>query len=48
MEWQRAVHLVRLHLEAGRRLPTNRGDVAHQDEDLGRWARAVRLGWDNL
>ncbi|MFI8784830.1 Helicase associated domain protein [Streptomyces albidoflavus] len=48
VEWQRAFHLVRLHLEAGHPLPTEPGDVVHQGEDLGRWVRAVRLGWDNL
>ncbi|MFI1293316.1 Helicase associated domain protein [Streptomyces sp. NPDC020792] len=48
VEWQRAFHLVRLHLEAGRPLPTSPGDVVHQGEDLGRWVRSVRLGWDNL
>ncbi|MGW3498618.1 helicase associated domain-containing protein [Streptomyces sp. NPDC001020] len=48
VEWQRAFHLVRLHLEAGRPLPTKPGDVMHQGEDLGRWVRSVRLGWDNL
>ncbi|MFJ7497975.1 hypothetical protein ACIQZB_44230 [Streptomyces sp. NPDC097727] len=53
VEWQRAFHLVRLHLEAGHPLPTSPGYVVHQDEDLGRWVRSVRLGsarlgWDNL
>lgn len=48
VEWQRAFHLVRLHLEAGRPLPTEPGEVVHQGEDLGRWVRSVRLGWDNL
>ncbi|MFF9901736.1 helicase associated domain-containing protein, partial [Streptomyces longispororuber] len=48
VEWQRAFHLVRLHLEAGHPLPTEPGDVAHQAEDLGRWVRAVRHGWENL
>ncbi|MEU7260580.1 Helicase associated domain protein [Streptomyces rimosus] len=46
--WQRAFHLVRLHLEAGHPLPTEPGDVVHQGEDLGRWVRSVRHGWDNL
>ncbi|WP_234433772.1 helicase associated domain-containing protein [Streptomyces rimosus] len=46
--WQRAFHLVRLHLEAGHPLPTEPGDVMHQGEDLGRWVRSVRHGWDNL
>ncbi|MFG2545369.1 Helicase associated domain protein [Streptomyces sp. NPDC048594] len=48
VEWQRAFHLVRLHLDAGHSLPTEPGDVVHQGEDLGRWVRSVRLGWDNL
>ncbi|MEU9352395.1 Helicase associated domain protein [Streptomyces griseoloalbus] len=48
VEWQRCFHLVRLHLEAGGKLPTEPGDVVHQGEDLGRWVRSVRLGWDNL
>ncbi|GAA3386764.1 DEAD/DEAH box helicase [Streptomyces roseoviridis] len=49
VEWQRAFHLVRLHLEeAGGTLPTEPGEVMHQGEDLGRWVRAQRLGWDNL
>ncbi|MET9294835.1 Helicase associated domain protein [Streptomyces sp. NPDC003077] len=48
VEWQRAFHLVRLHLEAGRPLPTEPGDVLHQGEDLGRWVRTVRHGWDQL
>ncbi|MGZ0199068.1 Helicase associated domain protein [Streptomyces sp. RM1] len=48
VEWQRCFHLVRLHLEAGHPLPTEPGDVMHQGEDLGRWVRSVRLGWDNL
>ncbi|MFJ9931429.1 Helicase associated domain protein [Streptomyces misionensis] len=48
VEWQRCFHLVRLHLEAGHPLPTEPRDVMHQGEDLGRWVRSVRLGWDNL
>ncbi|MFG2490868.1 Helicase associated domain protein [Streptomyces caniferus] len=48
VEWQRAFHLTRLHLEAGHPLPTTPGDVMHQGADLGRWVRSVRLGWDNL
>ncbi|MFE0581033.1 Helicase associated domain protein [Streptomyces sp. NPDC058874] len=49
VEWQRAFHLVRLHLEkAGGELPMEPGAVVHQGEDLGRWVRSVRLGWDNL
>ncbi|MGW1093838.1 Helicase associated domain protein [Streptomyces sp. NPDC002596] len=46
--WQRAFHLTRLHLDAGGTLPTTAGDVVHQGEDLGRWAQAQRLGWDQL
>ncbi|WP_081235830.1 DEAD/DEAH box helicase [Streptomyces viridosporus] len=48
VEWQRAFHLTRLHLEAGGTLPTSPGAVVHQGEDLGRWVRAQRLGWDKL
>ncbi|MGW6645367.1 Helicase associated domain protein [Streptomyces iakyrus] len=48
VEWQRGFHLVRLHLEAGGALPTKPGTVVHQGEDLGRWVRSVRLGWDKL
>jgi Helicase associated domain len=48
VEWQRAFHLVRLHLEAGGELPMEPGVVVHQAEDLGRWVRSVRLGWDKL
>ncbi len=48
VEWQRCFHLVRLHLNAGRPLPTSPGDVVHQGEDLGRWVRSIRYGWDNL
>ncbi|MER6075357.1 Helicase associated domain protein [Streptomyces sp. NPDC001817] len=48
VEWQRAFHLVRLHLEAGGELPMSPGDVVHQGEDLGRWVKSVRLGWDKL
>ncbi|MGW7259528.1 helicase associated domain-containing protein [Streptomyces sp. NPDC054834] len=48
MEWQRAFHLVRLHLKAGGTLPMSPGTVVHQGEDLGRWVRSVRLGRDNL
>lgn len=48
VEWQRAFRLVRLHLETGGELPTEPGDVVHQGEDLGRWVRSVRLGWDSL
>ncbi|MFE9558755.1 helicase associated domain-containing protein [Streptomyces sp. NPDC006692] len=46
--WQRAFHLVRLHLNAGEALPTTAGQVLRQGEDLGRWVQSVRLGWDQL
>ncbi|MFB7502023.1 DEAD/DEAH box helicase [Streptomyces broussonetiae] len=48
VEWQRAFHLVRRHLDAGGTLPTTPGDVVHRGEDLGRWVKSVRLGWDRL
>ncbi|WP_375999850.1 helicase associated domain-containing protein [Streptomyces broussonetiae] len=48
VEWQRAFHLVRLHVEVGGDLPTEPGEVLNQGEDLGRWVRSVRLGWHNL
>ncbi|MFI0219997.1 DEAD/DEAH box helicase [Streptomyces lydicus] len=46
--WQRCFHLTQTHLNAGGSLPTEAGEVLHQGEDLGRWVRSVRLGWDNL
>ncbi|WP_078948061.1 DEAD/DEAH box helicase [Streptomyces griseus] len=48
VEWQRAFHLTRLHLDDGGVLPTEPGDVLRQGEDLGRWVRVQRLGWDKL
>jgi superfamily II DNA or RNA helicase len=48
VEWQRAFHLTRLHLEEGGVLPTEPGEVVHQGEDLGRWVKAQRLGFDKL
>jgi hypothetical protein len=48
VEWQRAFHLTRQHLEAGGELPMEPGTVVHQGEDLGRWVRSVRLGWNKL
>ncbi|MEU8852226.1 Helicase associated domain protein [Streptomyces sp. NPDC048564] len=46
--WQRCFHLVRMHLDAGEALPTTAGEVLRQGEDLGRWVKSVRLGWDQL
>ncbi|MFC8270128.1 Helicase associated domain protein [Streptomyces cinereoruber] len=48
MEWQRAFHLVRQHLDEGGTLPLMAGEVVRQGEDLGRWVRAQRLGFDKL
>ncbi|MFE3591396.1 Helicase associated domain protein [Streptomyces niveus] len=48
VEWQRAFHLVRHHLEEGGTLPAAPGAVVRQGEDLGRWVRSVRIGWDKL
>ncbi|GGT02921.1 helicase associated domain-containing protein [Streptomyces cinerochromogenes] len=48
MEWQRAFHLTRQHLQAGGEMPTEPGVVVHRGEDLGRWVRAQRLGWEKL
>ncbi|MEU5582966.1 Helicase associated domain protein [Streptomyces huasconensis] len=48
VEWQRAFHLTRLHLGQGGELPTEPGKALVQSEDLGRWVRAQRLGWDKL
>ncbi|WP_390899088.1 helicase associated domain-containing protein [Streptomyces cynarae] len=48
VEWQRAFHLTRQHPDAGGELPMSPGVVVHQGEDLGRWVRSVRLGWDKL
>ncbi|MFJ6862454.1 DEAD/DEAH box helicase [Streptomyces werraensis] len=48
VEWQRCFHLTRMHLRAGGELPIEPGEVVHQGEDLGRWVRSVRYGWDQL
>ncbi|MGW7022475.1 Helicase associated domain protein [Streptomyces decoyicus] len=49
VEWQRAFHLTRLHLEeVDSELPTEPGVVVHRGEDLGRWVKSVRFGWDKL
>jgi superfamily II DNA or RNA helicase len=48
VEWQRAFHLTRQHLEAGGALPMSPGECVHQGEDLGRWVKSVRYGWDKL
>ncbi|MGV9252088.1 Helicase associated domain protein [Streptomyces sp. NPDC003697] len=48
VEWQRCFHLVRQHLQGGGELPSEPGVVVCQGEDLGRWVRAQRLGFDKL
>ncbi|MFF7266487.1 Helicase associated domain protein [Streptomyces sp. NPDC008159] len=48
VEWQRAFHLTRQHLEQGGDLPTEPNDVVHQGEDLGQWVKSVRFGWEKL
>ncbi|WP_225102288.1 DEAD/DEAH box helicase [Streptomyces sp. CoH27] len=48
VEWQRAFHLTRQHLEAGGTLPTAPREVVRQGEDLGRWVRQQQLGFDTL
>jgi len=48
VEWQRCFHLTRQHLEQGGTLPREPGVVVHQGEDLGRWVRAQRLGFDKV
>jgi hypothetical protein len=48
VEWQRAFHLTRQHLEAGGTLPTEPDTVVRQGEDLGRWVKTVRFGWHKL
>ncbi|WP_443072936.1 helicase associated domain-containing protein [Streptomyces sp. NBC_01451] len=48
VEWQRAFHLTRQHLDEGGKLPTEPGVVVRQGEDLGRWVRLQRLGFDKL
>ncbi len=48
VEWQRAFHLTRQHLNEGGALPTEPGQVVRQGEDLGRWVRTQRLGFDKL
>ncbi|MFF4402437.1 Helicase associated domain protein [Streptomyces sp. NPDC001480] len=48
VEWQRAFHLTRQHLNEGGALPTKPGTVLRQGEDLGRWVRAQRIGFDKL
>lgn len=37
MTWQRAFHLVRMHLDAGEELSTEAGQVLRQGKGLERW-----------
>ncbi|WP_324290406.1 hypothetical protein [Streptomyces sp. H27-H1] len=46
--WQRCFHLIRLHLDTSRTLPTTAGKVIRQGEDFGRWVATHRHGWDQL
>ncbi|MFI0743447.1 Helicase associated domain protein [Streptomyces sp. NPDC021100] len=46
--WQRCFRLAQAQVEAGGALPMVAGEVIVQGEDLGRWATACRLGWDDL
>ncbi len=48
VEWQRAFHLTRTHLDTGGTLPTTAGYVVRQGDDLGHWVQAQRLQWDKL
>ncbi|MFD7446610.1 Helicase associated domain protein [Streptomyces sp. NPDC059909] len=48
VEWQRAFHLTRRHLDEDGELPTAPGETVRHGEDLGRWVMSVRLGWDKL
>ncbi|MFF5638179.1 helicase associated domain-containing protein [Streptomyces sp. NPDC012825] len=48
VEWQRTFHLVRQHLDEGGTLPLAARETVRQGEDLGRWVRAQRLGFDKL
>ncbi|MFI9206127.1 Helicase associated domain protein [Streptomyces sp. NPDC053048] len=46
--WQRCFRLAQNHVESGGKVPVVAGEVIVQGEDLGRWAQASRLGWDDL
>ncbi|HEV7625317.1 MAG TPA: Helicase associated domain protein, partial [Streptomyces sp.] len=48
VSWQRVFHLTRMHLDAGGTLPARAGAVLVQGDDLGKWVRAQRRGWDKL
>ncbi|WP_172607844.1 DEAD/DEAH box helicase [Streptomyces spongiicola] len=48
VDWQRAFHLTRRHIEEGGTLPTEPGAVTRHGEDLGRWVRSQRHRWDGL
>ncbi|MFG3309997.1 Helicase associated domain protein [Streptomyces wuyuanensis] len=48
INWQRAFHLTRRHLDEGGTLPSEPGALTRQGEDLGRWVRTQRHGWDKL
>lgn len=46
--WQRCFRLAQAHVGGGGTVPAGPGEVIVQGEDLGRWARACRLSWDDL
>ncbi|MFD3696233.1 Helicase associated domain protein [Streptomyces sp. NPDC058646] len=46
--WQRAFHLLRVHLDGGGRLPLGPGEVVVQGQDLGVWARGQASSWERL
>ncbi|WP_444968425.1 Helicase associated domain protein [Streptomyces umbrinus] len=46
--WQRCFRLTLARIQASGTLPTGRGKVIVQGEDLGAWAAAQHTGWDRL
>ncbi|MDV9195878.1 DEAD/DEAH box helicase [Streptomyces sp. Wh19] len=46
--WQRCLRLVQNHLAQGGSVPWEAGEVVVQGEDLGRWVKGCRLGWEAL
>ncbi|WP_406190225.1 Helicase associated domain protein [Streptomyces sp. NBC_01017] len=48
VQWQRAFHLVRQHLQAHGVLPTGPGETVHQGQDLGRWVRQQQFAFGKL
>jgi hypothetical protein len=46
--WQRCYKLCHNLIQAGAPLPITPGQMTLQGEDLGAWAQAQRLGWDQF